>query len=310
MLLVALVAATWVYLESPWSKPPGWWKAHRHWPYASGPVRWRVVAPWHKATGRLPEMSWGDLWGYASDFSGGAETSGFVQLDRRTGEEPCTTVWRTPLGEVWGRASDEDLLEFLIIEQLIERVYDGQNAGVREGDTVVDVGAHLGVFSRFALEHGARRVVAFEPEATNLACLEKTFADEIEDDRVILVGAAAWHSRTVLAFKEPSVSNTGEGRVSDELTVDGQRVVEVPAVTIDEVVRELGLEQVDFVKMDIEGAERHALTGATETLGRFGPRMALCVYHNEDDRAVLSKIALDARPSYRIGGNRQHAFFF
>lgn len=309
-LLVLFGAAGYAYLESPWSTPPGWWKAHRHWPYASGPVRWRVVAPWHKMTGRLPEMTWGEIWGYAGDLSGDVETSGFVRLGRRTDEGPCTTLWETPLGEIWGRATDEDLLEFLVIEELIERVYDDRRAGVREGDTVMDVGGHLGVFTRFALEHGAGRVVVFEPEATNLACLEKTFADEIEAERVILVAAAAWDSRTVLTFKEPRPTNTGEGRVSDDPTMAGEDIVEVPAVTLDEVVRELGLERVDFVKMDIEGAERHALAGARETLDRFGPRMALCVYHLPDDREVLSRIALEARPSYRIAGDRHHAFFY
>jgi FkbM family methyltransferase len=261
-------------------------------------------------TGRLPEMTWGELWGYAADRSGDAETSGFVRRVRHTGEEPCTTLWRTPLGDLWGRATDEDLLEFLVIEQLIERVYDHGRAGVREGDTVLDVGGHLGVFTRFALERGAGRVVVFEPEAVNLACLEKTFADEIEAERVILVAAAAWHSRTVLTFKVPRETNTGEGRVSDDPTLAGEDFVEVPAVTIDEVVRELGLERVDFVKMDIEGAERHALAGAKETLGRFAPRMALCVYHLPDDREVLSRIARDARPGYRVEGDRQHAFFY
>lgn len=308
-LLALLVAAAVAYLESPWSTPPGWWRAHRHWPYASGPVRWRIVGPWLKATGRMPEMSWGELWGYVGDISGESETSGFVRR-RETGEEPCTTLWQTPLGEIWGRATDEDLLEFLVIEELIDRIYDDENAGVREGDTVIDVGAHLGVFTRFALEHGAGRVVAFEPEATNLACLDKTFADEIEADRVVVVAAAAWHSRTTLKFKEPKATNTGEGRVSDVAELAGYDVVEVPAVTIDEVVDELGLERVDFIKMDIEGAERHALAGAKGTLDRFGPRMALCVYHKEDDREVLAKIALEARPSYRVGGNRQHLFFF
>ena len=39
----------------------------------------------------------------------------------------------------------------------------------------------------------------------------------------------------------------------------------------------------DFIKMDIEGAERVALAGATQTLRRFRPRLAISVYHRVDD---------------------------
>ena len=114
----------------------------------------------------------------------------------------------------------------------------------------------------------------------------------------------------MLKFNVPHDTNSGAGRVGDEPVFAGTAVVEVPAVPIDDVVDELGLETVDFIKMDIEGAERHALAGARRTLERFAPRMALCVYHNEEDYEVLSQIAREARPDYRVDSDRRHAFFY
>jgi FkbM family methyltransferase len=50
---------------------------------------------------------------------------------------------------------------------------------VESGDVVIDVGGHLGTFTRFALDHGARQVVGLEPEPRNVACFRRTFDREI-----------------------------------------------------------------------------------------------------------------------------------
>src|SRR5690606_9879084 len=57
----------------------------------------------------------------------------------------------------------------------------------------------------------------------------------------------------------------------------------VTMVRLDDYVKARGLTRVDFIKFDIEGAEIPALEGARETIERFRPRMALCLYHKWDD---------------------------
>jgi hypothetical protein len=72
----------------------------------------------------------------------------------------------------------------------------------------------------------------------------------------------------------------------------------------------LGLDRVDFVKMDIEGAERHALAGASEMIARHRPRMAICVYHLSDDPQVIPAAVLKAIRDYRIlRGGEQYYFY-
>lgn len=84
----------------------------------------------------------------------------------------------------------------------------------------------------------------------------------------------------------------------------------IRAVRIDDVVSELGLQRVDFIKADIEGAERYPLRGARETISRFSPRMALCVYHLHDDPEVVSDSVRSMRPySVSMNGGRTQAFF-
>lgn len=57
----------------------------------------------------------------------------------------------------------------------------------------------------------------------------------------------------------------------------------VDAISIDEYVSENNIEKVDFIKMDIEGAEMKALKGAEQTLIKHRPQLAISIYHSNND---------------------------
>lgn len=59
-------------------------------------------------------------------------------------------------------------------------------------------------------------------------------------------------------------------------------------------------ERVTFIKMDIEGAERDALTGAAELIRRCRPDLAICVYHSISDLWEIPLMIHDIEPSYRL----------
>lgn len=217
----------------------------------------------------------------------------------------------------WGRFGDGEatvpFLDLLIREQrgggegAQAHEYQREPVVIRSGDVVLDAGAHLGTFTRTALRKGARIVVAVEPEPTNAACFGRTFESEIQQGRVILVEAALWDSPGTLTLNW-SDEDSETGSVLPEGM--GARSAQVRATTIDETLGALNLDRLDFVKMDIEGAERHALRGARQTMARFGPRMVLCTYHMWDDFVVLPKIAVEARPSYHILEGPRQVYFY
>jgi FkbM family methyltransferase len=167
---------------------------------------------------------------------------------------------------------------------------------VRPGDVVFDCGAHIGVFTDMALRRGAAKVVAIEPDPVNLECLRRNFRSEIASGRVVVYPKGVWSSENVLDLF------IGKGNSGMGSMVKDQHAgkIQVPVSTIDRIALELHIDRVNFIKLDIEGAEREALAGAKQTLARDFPRLMLDTYHRPDDVRVLPFVIGNANPRYRM----------
>lgn len=248
-----------------------------------------------KLAGRIPHVGWASVLPRLGSRWRVDGPPAIARIVAR-GDPPCVALWETPMGRFWGNERDGRDLDWIVMEQIGWRIYDRGAARLRQGDVVMDVGAHLGTFTRFALDRGASVVVMIEPQPTNARCLERTFAGELASRRVHLVEAAAWHTSGTLSFATKGPATMGH--VDTNGTGDAD--VTVRATTFDDIVRMLSLSRVDFIKMDIEGAERHALAGGRDTLRRSQPRMAICIYHAPDDREVIPRVVLAANPRYQL----------
>lgn len=159
---------------------------------------------------------------------------------------------------------------------------------VHPGDTVLDCGANVGVVVRKVLDRGAARVVAIEPDPYGVTCLRRNFSPEIAAGKVIVYPKGVWNEESFLML------DTASGGV-----INNSRGVRVPLTTIDHLVDELGLDRVDVIKMDIEGAEKPALQGASATLRRFKPRLTIATEHKPDDFSAIPALIRSIQPSYR-----------
>jgi hypothetical protein len=75
----------------------------------------------------------------------------------------------------------------------------------------------------------------------------------------------------------------------------------VKLITIDSIVEELNLGRVDFIKMDVEGAEQKALLGAAHAITQYKPKMAIATEHTDDRLANSSgvlRILKTIEPAY------------
>ncbi len=265
---------------------------------------WRASVVYEKRRGHLPYVEWTDVQRkalgpcYALPKPHPEVEKSIHQVEEKVVEGRKWELYQTELGKFWLTAPGKELLTWLVWEMRVQRVYESREVTIRPGDTVIDCGAHVGVFSRYALRRGAGRVIAIEPEPGNLACLETNLAEEISPGRVSVVRAGVWDENTRLTFfhfDENPAQDTFLRRPQKAAELEGMQVL-----PLDEIVEQLGLERVDFIKMDIEGSERNALRGARKTIARFKPRMAICTYHVDDDPGVIPAIVKEIESSYRI----------
>ncbi len=206
-------------------------------------------------------------------------------------------LWQTPKGRYWIPQGDDYVLPFNLAEQE-RKIYGTGERAVREGDVVLDCGANVGVYTREALAAGAKLVVAIEPAPENVECLRRNFAGEIAAGTVIVYPKGVWDKDDLLTLHvDPGNSAADSFVMHPKNAVAGPRIA---LTTIDKLVGELKLPRVDYIKMDIEGAEQRAIAGARGTIERYHPRMALSAYHRPDDPEAIPAAVFRIRPGYRM----------
>ena len=82
--------------------------------------------------------------------------------------------------------------------------------------------------------------------------------------------------------------------------LDSNETEEIKCISIDSWVEANNIKKIDFIKADIEGAERDLLKGAMQTLKKFGPKLAICIYHFPDDPFIIPSLIKKANPAYII----------
>jgi FkbM family methyltransferase len=205
--------------------------------------------------------------------------------------------WETPYGRFWIPAGQKYILPFNLAE-METQIYGTGAHYVQPGDTVLDCGANIGTFARFALNARAGKVIAIEPSPENLECLRRNFPAEIDDGRLVLVAKGVWHQEDTLELLVDPQNRAADSFVMERDAATG--AVKVPLTTIDRLATDLGLARVDFIKMDIEGAETNALRGAAAVMARDHPRMSISAYHLVGDPVDIPRIVRGAWPGVKV----------
>lgn len=170
---------------------------------------------------------------------------------------------------------------------------------LRPGMTVLDIGANIGTFSLLASELVGEcgRVVAVEPVARNFDCLAMLVTANALDN-ITCVRSAAGNTDGSLRMK--LAREGGQHSVLEAQIDDSVGYEEVDCARIDSIASRVGLDRVDFLKMDVEGFEPQALAGAEETIRGFGPVLSISAYHCGDQHRVLPSIVESIRPDYDL----------
>ena len=180
----------------------------------------------------------------------------------------------------------------------VERQYYFERNGVtirpQPGDVVIDAGGCFGDTAlAFASSVGQTgHVYVFEP---------------IPRQRHILAGNVKRNPSigSRITVSDRAVSDTSDvdvtftdGGAGARQTKAGQ--VAAKTISIDAFVARHSVPKVDFIKMDIEGAETSALQGAAETIRNHRPKLAISIYHSLGELVSIPILVHSLLPGYRL----------
>lgn len=171
----------------------------------------------------------------------------------------------------------------------------------KSGDTVVDVGAHIGLYSLIAAKRvgPSGKVIAIEPDPENCTLLQRNI--ELNGlTNITILQRAAFSSNSKLKLylpgKERGFTKLSTIMATRAVTED---FIEVDADTLDHLMLLQGITEVNWIKIDVEGAELEVLKGATSTLSGSKNIALLIEVHNVNNMD-LHKAIVDFLQPYKF----------
>jgi FkbM family methyltransferase len=186
---------------------------------------------------------------------------------------------------------DLDVSEYVQAHLFVFGIFESETINfckkaMKNGDFIFDIGANIGfhtlVFNSLVTPKG--KVISFEPEDSNFNKLTNNISINNISNSISLIKKAASDKNETLKLYLAKDNNLGAHSIfeRDELS---KEFLEIPAIKIDDFVIENKIEKIDFIKIDVEGAEMQVIKGMTETIKRLKPTFII-----EFNNFILEKI--------------------
>lgn len=193
-------------------------------------------------------------------------------------------------------SGDEDDISTLLL------VFGRRDYGqVPKNAVCIDVGAHLGSFSLYAVASGAATVYAYEPDPI----LFKTLVENVQANR--LASQIFPFQAAVVGSEAASVTFYPDGNASGYVSPvpHNRRGILVKALTLTEIVLGNQLERVDFLKLDCEGSEYDIIFSTAPEIWNRIERVRVEYHHGRADELKRHFSALGYRLIFGNGRNRR-----
>ena len=158
---------------------------------------------------------------------------------------------------------------------------------IAEDATVLDIGGHIGCFTLFAAERARNgRVFAFEPEPSNFEALAGNVErNKLEHVKVFNLAVAAEASDREM-FRGGKASTTG----ANSFFGDKGDAFEVHCTTLPDILEREGIERVDFLKLDCEGAEIEILENLSDADLAKIQQIVMEIHYPEKMEAIFQRL--------------------
>ena len=164
----------------------------------------------------------------------------------------------------------KDEREAKIVEESYEP-YMTKTVKLKRGAVFIDVGAHVGKYSFYASRQvgDKGKVIAIEPFPQNIENLKKGI--KLNNFKNITIIPVANGEHDGIGYMSCEWFGKEYSAGSAHLVEESDDTIEVPVKTIDNIIKELGLERVDMMKIDVERNEWNVIKGAKWTIEKFMP---------------------------------------
>jgi len=193
----------------------------------------------------------------------------------------------------WSKRWEVKYQESIIYHEIYNREdYIQGDCKIEPGDIVVDCGGNVGIFTSFALDMGASRILSYEPFIYNYNLNKKN-----NPNAEIFNLAVSNNSNETVELLYTESGNGGHTIVNSEMDIIPEHIAHknlyVNTITLDDIISQNYLDHIDFLKIDTEGSELMILDGLSiENLQKI--RCIAMEYHhnvfNYDDEVYNNLI--------------------
>lgn len=155
----------------------------------------------------------------------------------------------------------------------------------QDGAIVIDCGSYDGATAKIFTEMGYK-VYSFDMDKKNFEYAKKT----AEESNFIVENVGLGSYKHEISYISAGSGSNINARGSERAYI----------TTIDTYVRENNIPRVDFIKLDVEGAELDTLKGARTCIARYKPILAISAYHKWNDFWILTDFLKSIRPDYEF----------
>ncbi len=190
----------------------------------------------------------------------------FLKIYHLLDEERSKETWCAVLK---GRSTGNDAEYRMVYEA--PQYFPKEILPLGENEVFLDIGAFIGdTAEEFIRQVSGRyqKIIEVEPNPLNH---EKIEAVMEKNKNMELIPKGISDKKEILYFDSTAGSSSG--------FCQGTGDIKIEVDTIDALI----FEPVTFIKMDIEGLELSALQGAVETIKKYKPKLAICIYHKIND---------------------------
>jgi FkbM family methyltransferase len=169
-------------------------------------------------------------------------------------------------------------IAMVIGESFIHSEYFGRGIVPKKNDIVFDLGANIGTITLLLSEYvgAAGKVYAFEP--VTIRALEKNIeVNDLRNCEAVNCGVSNASGETEIQVSSYCIDSTiSKDRLPNYFKLGTKKI---RLIALDEFCESKSIDRVDFIKMDIEGAEELAILGATKTIEEHHPVWSIASYH-------------------------------